>query len=72
MFKKVFISTILLFVFSFVLVHNISPHHHHEEIPGIAHPHHDKHDDQDHDKGLLCFFKHLCHIDIPCKYSFNN
>jgi len=61
--KKNFISTILLFTFSFVLVHNIIPHHHHDEVSEIHHGHH--HDKQDHqdeeDDGLFNLFSHFSH-----------
>ena len=62
--KKTIISTILLFAFSFVLVHNIIPHHHHDEISEIEHHHHHHHDKQDHqdkDDGLFDLFSHLSH-----------
>lgn len=46
MFKTTFISTILLFAISLVLVHNIISHHHHDEVSDINHyeNHHDKQD----------------------------
>ena len=43
MVKKSFISTILLFAFSFMLIHNIIPHHHYNEASEISNHHH--HDD---------------------------
>lgn len=61
--KKALISTILLFTFSFVLVHNIIPHHHHDEVSDISHHehHHEKQDHQDEDDGLFDLFSHLSH-----------
>lgn len=60
--KKAFISIILLFTFSFVLVHNMIPHHHHDEVSEIGHHHHhDKQDHQDTDDGLFDLFSHFSH-----------
>ena len=60
--KKAFISIILLFTFSFVLVHNMIPHHHHDEVSEIGHNHHhDKQDHQDTDDGLFDLFSHFSH-----------
>lgn len=72
--KKTIISTILLFAFSFVLVHNIIPHHHHDEVSGIENHehHHDKqgqnhHGENDEPIGL---FSHLTHLITTPELSF--
>ena len=48
--KKTNISLVLLLVFSFMLVHNIIPHQHYDEISDIDHHEHDYHHEHDHDK----------------------
>jgi len=65
--KNNYISLILLFVFSFVLAHNIIPHHHHDEVAEIhnhEHHHHDTkaHDHNDDDDEPLGLFSHSAHI----------
>lgn len=74
MFTRNFISTILLFTFSFVLVHNIIPHHHHDEVSDICYYeyNHDKHD-QDHqgeNDEPIGFFSHLTHLISTTEFSF--
>jgi len=72
--KKTFISTILLFAFSFVLVHNIIPHHHHDEVSDISHHghHHDKQDqnDQDENDEPIGFFSHFPHLINTNEFSY--
>ena len=74
--KKTFISTILLFAFSLVLVHNFIPHHHHD--PGHSgdishHEHHHDKQDQDHqseNNEPIGFFSHLTHLITTTEFSF--
>jgi len=55
--KNNYISLILLFVFSFVLVHNVIPHHHHDDISEINnHEHHHDKKEQDHHNWANWFF----------------
>ena len=68
----------LLFVFSFVLAHNIIPHHHHHdevsEINNHEHKHHhdkkehDHHDENDEPIGL---FSHSTHILASTEFIFS-
>lgn len=46
--KKVIISFLLLFAFSFLLAHNFIPHHHHEDVSEINHDKHHHHDSVEH------------------------
>lgn len=74
--KNNYISLILLFVFSFVLVHNLIPHHHHDEISEInnhEHHHHDNkekdhHNENDEPIGL---FSHQTHILVSTEFVFS-
>lgn len=81
--KNNYISLILLFVFSFVLVHNVISHHHHDEISeinnhrlsafGTKHHHHnnkekDHHNENDEPIGL---FSHPTHILALNEFVFN-
>ena len=60
--KKALISLILLFTFSFMLVHNTIPHHHHDEVLDIEHHHHhDKQGHHDEGEGLFDLFSHFSH-----------
>ncbi len=63
--KRSFISVILLFTISLVLMHNIVPHHHHAEISdATSHDHKHDHDKQSHQHehdGLLKLLKHFSH-----------
>ena len=48
--KRNYIAFLLIFVFSFVLVHTIVPHHHHDEVSEINnHEHNHNHDKKEHD-----------------------
>ena len=77
--KNNYISLVLLFVFSFALMHNIIPHHHHEDVSDINnheynHHHHDKkeqdhHNENDEPNGL---FSHLTHILASTEFIFNS
>jgi hypothetical protein len=76
--KNKYISLVLLFVFSFVVVHNIIPHHHHDEISKINnhehHHHHDKkekdhHNENDEPIGL---FSHSTHILASSEFTISN
>ena len=71
--KKANISIILSFVFSFVLVHNIIPHHHHDEISEIynhEHKHHHDKKGQDHhgNDEPIGLFSHPTHILAPTEF----
>lgn len=46
--KKVIISFLLLFAFSFLLAHNFIPHHHHEDVSEKNHDKHHHHDSEKH------------------------
>lgn len=48
--KDNYIATILLFVFSFVFVHNIIPHHHHDNISEVTKHEHEHQHEHHHDK----------------------
>ncbi len=75
--KNNYISLVLLFVFSFVLFHNVIPHHHHDEISEInnhEHHHHDKkekdhHNENDEPVGL---FSHPTHILASTEFTFSS
>ena len=76
--KNNYISLVLLFVFSFVLVHNIVPHHHHDDISELNnHEHHhnhnkkeqDHHNENDEPVGL---FSHQTHILASTEFIFSS
>jgi hypothetical protein len=76
--KNNYISLVLLFVFSFVVVHNIIPHHHHDEISEInnhEHKHHhdkkekDHHNQNDKPIGL---FSHQTHILASSEFTISS
>jgi len=72
--KKTFISTILLFAISLVLVHNIIPHHHHDKVSDISHHehHYDKqdHNHQGENDEPIGFFSHTTHLITTTELSF--
>lgn len=72
--KNNYISLVLLFIFSFVLVHNIIPHHHHDEISDISHHehHYDKQDQdhQDENDEPIGLFSHFTHLITTTEFLF--
>ncbi len=70
--KKTFISTILLFAFSFLLAHNIIPHHHHDEVSDINHHehHHDNQGHQNENDEPIGLFSHLTHLITTTEFLF--
>ena len=70
--KKIFISTVLLFTFSIVLLHNITPHHHHDGVSDISHHqhHHDKQDHQGENDEPTGLFSHPTHLTASNEFSF--
>jgi len=71
------ISLVLLFVFSFVLVHNVIPHHHHDVSEINNHEHHHHHDkkEQDHhneNDEPIGFFSHPTHILASPEFIFSS
>jgi hypothetical protein len=75
--KNNYISLILLFVFSFVLVHNVIPHHHHDEISEInnhEHHHHHNNKEKDHhneNDEPIGHFSHPTHILASTEFVFS-
>lgn len=77
--KNSSISLILLFVFSFVLVHNVIPHHHHDEVSEHEHVEHHHHHDQEEEKDHqnendepIGLFSHAPHILASIELLFNS
>jgi len=74
--KNNYISLILLFAFSFVLVHDIIPHHHDivSEINNHEHHHHDKKEQDHHNENdePLGFFSHPTHILASTEFIFSS
>jgi short subunit fatty acids transporter len=72
--KNKHISLVLLFVFSFVLVHNDIVHHHHDDISEIhSHEHHHHHDKKEKDhhnenNEPVGFFSHPTHILVSSEF----
>lgn len=77
--KKVFISSVLLFAYSLVQVHNIIPHFHYNEVSEFTH-NHDHHHDHHYDKqeskqdnendDPIGFFSHLTHLATTKELSY--
>ena len=83
--KNNYIALVLLFVFSFILVHNIIPHHHHDEVSEINHhslshkseKHHHHHDNKEknhHNENdePIALFSHSTHILAFTEIVFSN
>jgi hypothetical protein len=75
--KRNFISLVLLFIFSFVLLHNVIPHHHHDELSEInnhEHKHHHDKKEPDHQNKNdepIGFFSHPTHILASNEFIFS-
>ncbi len=84
--KNNYISLLLLFVFSLLLVHNIIPHHHFDEISEINnhslsafgtehknHHHHDKKEQNHHNENdePIGLFSHPTHILVSTEFVFS-
>ena len=67
--KNNYISLVLLFIFSFVLVHNIILHHHHDEISKINNHEHKHHHENDESIGL---FSHPTHILASSEFTISS
>lgn len=76
--KNNYISLVLLFVFSFMLVHNVIPHHHHDDISEInnhEHEHHHDKKEKDHDHENdepIGSFSHPTHIASSTEFIYSN
>lgn len=83
--KHSFLSAILLLVFSLVLLHDVVPHHHHDNIVELTnhshhshnheHDHHHDKEDQDHsdhNQDHQSHYSHLSHFAVFTEFVFDH